>query len=102
MWGTEEAAWLGRLEVEQDNLRAALSWSIEQDAEMGLRLAGELRWFWYWRGHYGEGRGWLDKALSKGSPGGAGEGPARRGLAGARPGRHGSGGDGRRRGHRVE
>jgi predicted ATPase/DNA-binding CsgD family transcriptional regulator len=69
MWGTEEAAWLGRLEAEQDNLRAALSWSIEQDAELGLRLAGALRWFWYWRGHYGEGRGWLDKALAKGGPG---------------------------------
>jgi predicted ATPase/DNA-binding SARP family transcriptional activator len=66
MWGAEEAAWLGRLEAEHDNLRAALSWAIDQDAELGLRLAGALRWFWYWLGHYGEGRRWLDDALAKG------------------------------------
>jgi non-specific serine/threonine protein kinase len=66
MWGAEEAAWLGRLEAEHDNLRAALSWAIERDAGVALRLAGALRWFWYWRGNYGEGRGWLDAALAKG------------------------------------
>ncbi len=71
MWGAEEAAWLARLEAEDDNLRAALSWAIEHDAELGLRLAGALRWYWYWRGYYGEGRGWLDKALSKSGPGAA-------------------------------
>jgi predicted ATPase/DNA-binding CsgD family transcriptional regulator len=69
MWGTEEAAWLGRLEAEQDNLRAALSWALGHDAELGLRLAGALRWFWYWLGNYGEGRGWLDGALAKCGPG---------------------------------
>jgi tetratricopeptide (TPR) repeat protein len=65
MWGEEEAARLSRLEAEHDNLRAALSWAIEQDAELALRLAGALRWFWYWRGHYGEGRRWLDTVLTK-------------------------------------
>jgi DNA-binding CsgD family transcriptional regulator/tetratricopeptide (TPR) repeat protein len=69
MWGAEEGAWLGRLEAEDDNLRAALSWAIEHDTELGLRLAGALRWYWYWRGHYGEGRGWLDEALKKGGAG---------------------------------
>jgi len=66
MWGAEEAAWLGRIEAERDNMRAALSWSLERDAELGLRLAAVLRWYWYWRGHYGEGRRWLDEMLMKG------------------------------------
>jgi predicted ATPase/DNA-binding CsgD family transcriptional regulator len=66
MWGPGEAAWLGRLDAEQDNLRAALSWVVGRDAELGLRLAAALRWFWYWRGHYNEGRRWLDEALAKG------------------------------------
>jgi DNA-binding CsgD family transcriptional regulator len=65
MWGAEEGAWLSRLEAEDDNLRAALSWAIEHDAELGLQLTGALRWYWYWRGHYGEGRRWLDEALAK-------------------------------------
>ena len=66
LWGTEEATWLDRLEVEYDNLRAALSWAIGWGAaEQGLRFAAALRWFWYARGHYGEGRGWLEQALAK-------------------------------------
>jgi len=66
LWGPEEASWLEHLEAEHDNMRAALSWAIEQgDAELGLRLTAALRWFWYARGHFGEGRGWLERALHK-------------------------------------
>jgi predicted ATPase len=64
----EEAKWLERLEIEHDNMRAALSWTLEsEEAERGLRLAGALWRFWWMRGHYIEGRRWLEEALAKDS-----------------------------------
>ena len=57
--------WIRRLAEEHDNVRAALSWSLREDeAEFGLRLASALQPFWTQRGHYGEGRGWLEAALA--------------------------------------
>ncbi len=49
----EEAVWLDRLEVELDNIRAALAFSVTDpdSAEPGLRLAAGLRWFCTIRGH---------------------------------------------------
>ncbi len=54
--GPQEAVWLDRLEVEFDNIRAALAFSIADPdrAEPGLRLAAGLRWFCYMRGHGSE------------------------------------------------
>ncbi|MGH3145924.1 MAG: ATP-binding protein, partial [Rubrobacter sp.] len=62
--GPEQVAWFERLETENDNLRASLSWAIERgEAGLGLRLARALRPFWYARGHYVEGRGWISRFL---------------------------------------
>jgi predicted ATPase/class 3 adenylate cyclase len=62
----EEVAWLERLDVEHDNMRAALSWTLQsEEAELGMRLARALWRFWWMRGHYGEGRRWLEEALTK-------------------------------------
>jgi predicted ATPase/DNA-binding SARP family transcriptional activator/DNA-binding CsgD family transcriptional regulator len=67
LWGPEDKAWLERLEAEHDNLRAALSWTLERrEAEPALRLAGGLWRFWITRGYYEEGRRWFEGALEKG------------------------------------
>src|SRR5829696_116542 len=59
--------WLDRLELEEDNLRAALD-RLEARGEARLlqRLAGALWRFWYLRGRLGEGRRRLEQALAAG------------------------------------
>jgi len=59
-------SWLVRLEQNHDNLRAALTWCLTDghQPEWGLRLAGALHWFWYFRGYLSEGRAWLAQALA--------------------------------------
>jgi predicted ATPase/class 3 adenylate cyclase/DNA-binding CsgD family transcriptional regulator len=63
--GDKEALWSALVEREYDNMRAALAWALENpsDAEAGLRLAGDLYFFWWRRGYVGEGRAWLAQAL---------------------------------------
>ena len=65
--GPEQQAWFERLEVEHDNLRAALEWSRvgETSAEAGMRLAGALWYFWFVRGYWTEGRRCLEGALAR-------------------------------------
>jgi predicted ATPase/class 3 adenylate cyclase len=63
--GPDQLEWLERLEIEHDNMRAALSWALERDeAEVALRLGGTLWWFWWMRGYYSEGRRWLEEGLA--------------------------------------
>jgi predicted ATPase/DNA-binding CsgD family transcriptional regulator/tetratricopeptide (TPR) repeat protein len=54
--GSGQVGWLDRLEVEFDNIRAALAFSgADPDgADPGLRLAAGLLWFCNMRGHGGE------------------------------------------------
>jgi len=54
--GYDQVAWLGRLEREHDNLRAAMRWLLdESEIESSVRLAWALWLFWYLHGHQGEG-----------------------------------------------
>ena len=71
--GEAQPAWLAQLDVEHDNLRAALGWGLEEPeaAEAALRLTGALYRFWAHRGHAYEGRQWCVAALARtvGQPG---------------------------------
>ncbi|MGP4091632.1 ATP-binding protein, partial [Streptomyces sp. KR55] len=68
-----ERAWFGpgqreivaRLRADQDNLRAALDFSLTTPGEAlaALRLAGTLWFYWHACGAPREGRYWLDRAL---------------------------------------
>jgi predicted ATPase len=63
----ERDSWLERLEPEDANLRVALAWcQASQDrVETGLRLAGALTWYWFFRGSPHEGRTWLEAMLAR-------------------------------------
>jgi predicted ATPase/DNA-binding XRE family transcriptional regulator len=76
----DEAEWWSRfrrLEREHDNLRAALSWAVQNlEAETGARLAIALWWFWIERSYLSDGRRWMEALLTLDGAGGRrGEAP---------------------------
>jgi predicted ATPase/DNA-binding XRE family transcriptional regulator len=65
LYSGERARWLRRLSEEQDNIRAALAWALDQDdTELGLRLVGAL-WLWFLRRLLIEGRRWAEEFLAR-------------------------------------
>ena len=70
-----EGEWLGvnqssvfdRLQIEHDNLRAALEFCLNEstEAEAGLGIAAYLWPYWQGRGHLTEGRRWLNTLLER-------------------------------------
>jgi len=63
LYGPDQLLWLDRLSAELANLRAAMKWSLAQDPESGLAIAGGLWRFWLVRSHASEGRDWLEGLL---------------------------------------
>lgn len=58
--------WSGQLELEQENIRAVLSWSLSSgDVALGIRLAGALCLFWYGDGYHVEGHRWTQQLLKR-------------------------------------
>jgi tetratricopeptide (TPR) repeat protein len=67
LFGVGQQDWKNRLELDHDNLRVALAWSLESNQiEAGLKMAGALAWFWHNKGHLREGNLWLEKILASG------------------------------------
>jgi len=60
----ESLVWLKKVELEHNNLRAALQWSLDAKVASGLRLVGALFWFWYVRGYWREGFKWAEETLA--------------------------------------
>ncbi len=70
--GPEQADWFDRVELELDNLRTALAWSLgEGDATAALRMSTALSRFWEVRGHWSEALRSFEQALERasGAPG---------------------------------
>ena len=67
--GSQQNVWLERLEGEHDNLREALSWSLERGrADLALRLGAALWRFWHVRGYLSEGIRWMERVLAGSEP----------------------------------
>jgi predicted ATPase/class 3 adenylate cyclase len=64
--GSAQAACADQLELEHDNLRAALTWCTQDPARAGagLCLAGALGRFWLLRDYWHEGLGWVETMLA--------------------------------------
>ncbi len=65
LYQPDQDAWLGRLEAEHDNLRAALEWGLSAaEPQRGRRLAAALPRLWIWYGHAHEGIDQLKRAIA--------------------------------------
>ena len=56
LWASANKTTLDEIENEHDNLRAALTWSLANEPETALRLAGALGQFWSKRSYWVEGQ----------------------------------------------
>jgi predicted ATPase len=61
--------WIGRLDREQANFRAAFDRSLNHldRPESAQRMGASLRLYWYQRGMFSEGRDWLARSVEQGS-----------------------------------
>lgn len=64
--GPDQAEWLDRLELDHDNLRTAVQWSLQTTSgvQLGYRLTGAIGRFWSVRGYFNEGRALMDRVLT--------------------------------------
>ena len=63
--GHDTTAWLERIETDLDNIRAATVWALASgEKETALALISGMPSFWSTRGHFAEGRSWLDQAAA--------------------------------------
>jgi predicted ATPase/class 3 adenylate cyclase len=63
--GSEALIWVLRLELEYDNIRAALDWGLDNNVEAVLRMIPALVYFWNRRGLEEEGRHVINEALAR-------------------------------------
>ncbi len=59
-----QEAWLALIDAEHDNLATVLSHLQGAAPAVARRLAGQLAWYWYLRGHSTEGARWLEASIT--------------------------------------
>jgi non-specific serine/threonine protein kinase len=65
--GPNQAEWLGRLDADLENIRAAVAWSLsERSADTALRIAAATGRYWVVRGLVNEGLATVTSALATG------------------------------------
>ena len=65
--GADQHVWYRRVDLDHDNVRAALRWSIETGAaDVALRIAINVWQFWRENGDLAEGRRWFREILAMG------------------------------------
>ncbi|HSK98428.1 MAG TPA: LuxR C-terminal-related transcriptional regulator, partial [Euzebyales bacterium] len=57
--------WRARLDLEHDNLRAALDWGLAEAEQRGRRLAAAMAWLWHVDRHGHEGIDYLTRAIRR-------------------------------------
>ncbi len=66
MEGPDAEQWRCRGDLELDNFRAALEWSLGAgDPSVAFRLVPSLTWYWYWRSHLREAHRWTARTLEE-------------------------------------
>jgi predicted ATPase/DNA-binding NarL/FixJ family response regulator len=63
--GPDQAAWLKRLDIEHDNIRALLAWALDHSPREGMLLASMMWRYWATRGGLSEGHAWLTRFLER-------------------------------------
>jgi predicted ATPase/class 3 adenylate cyclase len=66
LFGTDEyESWIRRVDVEHDNMRAALAWSLANDESLAFRILHALGGYWQYEGHLNEAIEWYGRADSR-------------------------------------
>jgi predicted ATPase/Fe-S-cluster formation regulator IscX/YfhJ len=60
---TQHDLWLDRIDLDYDNLRAALTWCLRNDLATGQQIAIALHPYWIVRGHLSDGQFWVEQYL---------------------------------------
>jgi predicted ATPase len=63
--GPDQQQWVERMAADYDNVRAAMSFALEHDLTLALRLVVRLPFFLWLHGGFAEARGWLDAILPR-------------------------------------
>ncbi len=59
----KQDVWLQTLDVDGGNVSAAIDWTLTAEPRLAVRLTAAVWPYSAWRGHYFDGRAWLDAAL---------------------------------------